>query len=140
MKESSDGGFVRYEDAKAVEDKLREEIEGISTEVLAFAKRMQYKLDKNKHKSCIHMNSDGTGRKWADCNFGYLTKRIAEEADELKDVLVDLSVIRADPETDDQVIDDLIDDAKNEAADVANFAMMIFDNVSKQALSDAEGE
>lgn len=78
-----------------------------------FAERMQFKLDKNKHKECPHMNPDGKGRGWNNCDIRWLLGRIEDEAKELGLAL------------DGGVREEIMD----EAAGVGNFAMMIFDNV-----------
>jgi hypothetical protein len=57
---------------------------GLSPEVIAFAKTMQYKLDKNKHKACPVMNSDSKGREWRNCKIEWLLGRLREEVIELE--------------------------------------------------------
>lgn len=97
--------------------------------ILAFAKRMQYKLDKNKHKGCAVMNPKGKGRGWQDCDILWLYKRLIEEASELRD---SLQFNIRDSFQFNRGVESILD----ESADVANFAMMIFDNtlrVKKQA-------
>ena len=93
-------------------------LEGLSDEVIAFAKTMQYKLDKNKHKSCDVMNLDGNGRGWEHCHFTWLHSRIIEEAEEL------FKALRNRIKDPDAVL--------YECADVANFAMMIHDKTLKE--------
>jgi NTP pyrophosphatase (non-canonical NTP hydrolase) len=65
---------------------------------------MQRALNDNDHK-------DG----WDECSLGYLFGRLGEEVQELKEAM---QAIDRDPEL-----------IVSEAADVANFAMMIADNV-----------
>lgn len=62
--------------------------------------RMQFKLNQNKHKECSVMNPENKGRSWSQCSIDWLLFRLRQE------VMV-----------------------KNEAADVANFAMFIFNNI-----------
>ncbi len=92
--------------------------------VLAFAKRMQYKLNKNKHKECETMNPNGKGRGWSHCKTTWLRSRIRDEWYELGRAL----------SKDDS------DNILNECADIANFAMMIFDNVSQSKELDKRKE
>ena len=96
-------------------ERLKEAL-GIDDCIFNFAKRMQYKLDKNKHKECSTMNPDGKGRGWSHCSLFWLRKRIKDETIELFRALQ-----RGQPE-----------DIKNECADVANFSMMIYNIVSKE--------
>ncbi len=93
----------------------------ISTEVGRFAERMQYKLDLNKHKECNIMNPDDRGRGWYHCEYDYLLWRLREETKELQ-IALDLLETNSTPET--------LQAAANECADVANFAMMIFDKLT----------
>ncbi len=110
-----------YESVKApvnpllAENKRLREALSFDECILRFAKRMQYKLDKNKHKECATMNPNGTGRGWSHCMVAWLLERLLYEADELYEAL---GKRIANPEA-----------ALDEAADVGNFAMMIFDNV-----------
>ena len=101
--------------------RLREAL-GLDDCVIEFAKRMQYKLDKNKHKECSTMNLHNTGRKWDMCLNSWLWKRMGDEREELIQAMAS----------------GIEDDILNECADVGNFAMMIFDNTSKQALKESE--
>lgn len=73
----------------------------IRPEVAAFAQAMELKLRENEHKGG-----------WKNCDIFYLFSRLAEETAELKHAVIDRY-----PKT--SVLD--------EAADVANFAMMIAD-------------
>lgn len=91
--------------------------------VMALAKDMQFKLDKNKHKACDMMNADGNGRGWEHCEYGWLSGRIEEEMYELNDALV----IYLKAKTPENALA-----VQRECADVANFAMMIHDNVNKE--------
>lgn len=70
-------------------------------EVRLFAEQMELKLRKNDHKG-----------HWDVCRPGYLIDRLKEETKELEKILYS--------ENPKQII--------SEAADVANFAMMIADN------------
>ena len=91
--------------------------EEISKPVLEFAKLMQYKLDKNKFKESKMMNLGNEGRTWHQCSTDWLLTRIYDELVELNDAL---NEGKSNVEI------------QKECADVANFAMMIFDNLSKQ--------
>jgi len=112
--------YDQFEKFKAENKRLREAL-SFDECILKYAKRMQYKLDKNKHKECATMNPDGTGRGWSHCMVVWLIGRLQEETKELNEALGKRT---ANPEA-----------ALDEAADVGNFAMMIFDNVlAEQAL------
>lgn len=78
--------------------------EGIRDEVAQFAALMERKLKANDHKD-----------HWSDSGMSYLLKRLREELVELERILLAQSV----PTT---------EEVAGEAADVANFAMMIADN------------
>ena len=86
--------------------------------ILAFAERMQYKLDKNKHKECSTMNPDGKGRGWSHCTIPWLINRIRQETDELEDAFYTPK--------------DHKKNAMGESADVGNFAMVVFDILSSE--------
>lgn len=89
----------------------------ICPEIMALAKTMQFKLDKNKNKGCREMNPDGKGRGWSHCSLFWLRRRIKDETVEL---FYALQQRRKEPEK-----------IMRECADIANFAMMIHDKVSK---------
>lgn len=91
--------------------------------VLDLAKTMQFKLDKNKHKECDMMNPDGNGSHWSHCGIGWLLGRLKVETIELEEAI--------DTGTNSEAI-------QRECADVANFAMMIHDNVSLPQQSKRE--
>lgn len=76
-----------------------EKLISIRPEVLKFALIMEAKLKENEHK-------DG----WELCDYSYLTRRLHNELQELK-----RKIAKDAPET----------EIWREAADVANFAMMI---------------
>ena len=99
---------------------MNNEIE-ICPEILALAKTMQFKLDKNKHKECPIMNPAGDNRHWSHCAVDWLYGRILDEWEELGEAL----------DVPGDGSEDLLQDILHECADVANFAMMIHDNVSK---------
>jgi hypothetical protein len=84
-----------------------------------FAEHMQFKLNKNKYKDCSTMKPNGVKqRSWDQCNAGWLLYRLRQELMELEETYVENpSDLKA-----------LMD----EAADVGNFAMMIFDNANKK--------
>lgn len=89
-----------------------------SKQVLEFAKLMQYKLDKNKFKDCETMNPKNKGRTWHQCSINWLLTRLYDEVVELND-----AVNEGKPN----------DEIQKECADVANFAMMIFDNLNSSS-------
>lgn len=89
-------------------------IENISEPVISLAKDMQFKLNKNKFKPCDNLNTDGKGRNWEDCNFYWLVTRIQDEIDELIEEFE-----KGDYK-----------ESRLECADIANFAMMIHDNLN----------
>ncbi len=86
-------------------DKTRAKYE---TDVRQFAEVMVRKLIDNSYKA----------NRWEDCSFRYLLDRIQEEIDEVEEALLE----QYDPS---EVVE--------ECADVANFAMMIADNVMRRA-------
>ena len=88
----------------------------ISKSVLKFAQLMQYKLDKNKFKESKEMNPDGKGRTWKRCSVDWLLTRIYDELVELNDAVERKKSNR---------------EIQEECADVANFAMMIFDKLNE---------
>jgi len=85
----------------------------LEASVMELAKRMQYKLEKNKHKECPVMNPNGLGRGWNHCKIEWLLGRLREETIELEDAIDNNEGHEA---------------IMMECADVANFAMMIHDN------------
>ena len=74
--------------------------------VFEFALVMQEKLDDNADKGG-----------WEDTSFGYLLERLEEEIEELKNAIKEKSSAF---------------DISRECADVANFAMMISDNITRE--------
>ena len=88
-------------------------VSGISGPVIEFAKTMQFKLDKNKHKACDIMNPDGKGRHWRHCDIEWLLGRLREETIELEEA-IDLN--KGSHEI------------RKECGDIGNFAMMVHDN------------
>lgn len=79
-----------------------EEIEYKS--VTFFAKEMDRKLQENSQKGG-----------WEDCDESYLIERLRQEVDELEEAINEKEV----------------HEIKSECADVANFAMMIWDNLPR---------
>ncbi len=77
----------------------------IRPEVQRFAEAMEGRLSANDHKGG-----------WKECDYEYLLQRTLEEFQEL-----DQAVIDGKPAT----------EIRKEAADVANFAMMIADNYTR---------
>jgi NTP pyrophosphatase (non-canonical NTP hydrolase) len=79
-----------------------------------FAEEMEKKLQENDHK--VH---------WSDCDMDYLMSRTEQELDELLKAIVDLKFGIGTSE-----------DVIKEAADVANFVMMIADNSRENSSTD----
>lgn len=90
-------------------------LDKLSDPVIAIAKDMQYKLNKNFHKGC----PDGKGRTWETCTVEWLIGRIRDEVKEIEDELAKGNV----------------KEARLECADVANFAMMIHDKLGRPETS-----
>jgi hypothetical protein len=90
-------------------------------EVKEFAVLMERKLRQNDHK-----------KSWRSCNQEYLLTRLDEEVKELHDCFFiyspgDMNFLM-DGQHDDRI--------PGEAADVANFAMMLWDNFGDKEVSD----
>lgn len=81
-------------------------------ELATFAQDMERKLQNNDHKG-----------HWGNCDFGYLRRRLRTELRELM-LALDSHRTRGDLVSGERVI--------SEAADVANFAMMVADNARRQ--------
>ncbi|WP_134705152.1 hypothetical protein [Ammoniphilus sp. YIM 78166] len=79
-----------------------------------FAEEMEKKLQENDHKA-----------HWSEADGDYLISRMEQEMDELMKAMIDVQFGNGDPI---QVI--------KEAADVANFAMMIADNMREDQPKD----
>lgn len=86
---------------------------GLHPTVIEFAKAMQHKLDKNKHKDGKgwERNPDGSRNGWAGCSVLFLRQKLEEEVMELIDALQHEGA----------------EEIRNEAADVGNIAMMLAD-------------
>jgi len=82
----------------------------LSKEIKLFAERMQFKLEKNRHKGG-----------WDRCPIASLMNRADEEKEEFIESCKDLDY----------------EQAMNECADVANFWMMIHDKLMKRRESEA---
>lgn len=87
----------------------------IRDEVLWFAGEMERKLKANDHKG-----------DWSNCTFGYLSRRLHQETKELSRALAAFKALREGPGSDEAAAD-MAENLIREAADVANFAMMIAD-------------
>lgn len=90
--------------------------------VQELAVSMQFKLDKNQHKDCEVMNIGDEGRCWSHCSLFWLFGRLIDEAKELDEALNARDIPSPTKEQ--------VDAIRLECADVANFAMMIHDNIS----------
>ena len=93
-----------------------------------FAGVMETKLRENDHKGG-----------WRDCDFDCLEKRIREELAELATVLMQYQIAALSPHELTRTRH-LGEKAKREAADVANFAMMIADRVRGELLDLGSAE
>lgn len=82
---------------------------------------MKVKLILNNHK--VH---------WSNCNNGYLLHRLREEVKELDAALRDFRFFARDKEETRQAV-------IKECADVANFAMMIADNMANKVGENNNG-
>ena len=90
--------------------------------VLQLARLMEFKLQKNARKGGNWPNTAYDGNKerdWSTLDLGYFLTRIEEETDELRAELRFRQDYKAEN----------LADIALEAADVANFAMMIVDNI-----------
>jgi len=76
---------------------------------------MIYKLEMNKRKPCELMAPEETERKWAHCDLHWLVSRIGDELSELEE-WINAGDLR---------------EAQLECADIANFAMMVHDNLDR---------
>lgn len=65
---------------------------------------------------------------WRDCEFAYLSRRLGQELKELRKLLKDNDLMGDDASL--HATELLRNAIRREAADVANFAFMIADNVS----------
>ncbi len=89
----------------------------IRDSVMRFAEAMEAELKENDHKGG-----------WKECNIHYLIGRLRNECVELEDVLWGRREMSGNK------------GIRNEAVDIANFAMMIFDNHQKPAEQPEEKE
>jgi ribosomal protein S27AE len=96
-------------------NEVKENVVGIRPVILEFAAVMEQKLRKNDHKS-----------HWSKCNQEYLLKRLDDEVKELHECFFIYSPGDMNFYMDGQHGDRI----PGEAADVANFAMMLWDNFS----------
>ena len=78
---------------------------------------MERKLIMNNNKPCFIMNPHGKGREWKHIGWQWLLKRLRQEVIELEDAL--------------QHCGDDFKAIQDEAADVANFAMMLHSNANQ---------
>lgn len=91
-------------------------------ELAHFVIRMQFKLDLNKDKDCSQMNPRNKGRSWKKCSHRWLLYRLRQETLELEKALA-CGTKR---------------EIEDEAADVANFAMFIYDTAKAEARKDKD--
>lgn len=100
-------------DSHTLTKEVRENVMGIRPVILEFAAVMEQKLRKNDHKT-----------HWSKCNQEYLLKRLDDEVKELHECFFIYSPADMNFYMDGQHGDRI----PGEAADVANFAMMLWDN------------
>lgn len=94
--------------------------ENVCPSIRSLANDMQYKLDKNERKPCPEMCKHGGERRWDRCDTNWLISRIKDEIEELYEELS-----KGD-----------LREAQLECADIANFAMMVHDNLSRKLESE----
>ena len=97
-----------------VKSEIISQLIGIRPSVLEFALLMEEKLKQNDSKGG-----------WSKCDFPYLVERLKEETKEMEQAIDEVMMFnkyRSHPR---------IMKVKYEAADLANFAMMIADNIEK---------
>lgn len=102
-----------WQAATSAQEARVRELNGLHPTVIEFAKAMQHKLDRNKHKEGKgwERNPDGSRNGWAGCSVEFLTEKLREEVSELLKALEHEG----------------LDEIRNEAADVGNIAMMLAD-------------
>jgi len=96
--------------------------------VVAMANSMQEKLDKNAHKKGWPTKTGKRGWIEPHCNKAFLLEKLEEEVNELLQAVDFLSRDIRQGKTN-EVISNSRDNVRLEAADVANIAMMIADNL-----------
>jgi hypothetical protein len=105
----------RLDKGPVTDERIGEAAKQLCLPVLKLALDMQYKLEKNATKPCRDMQLEPGGvRRWDHCPLHWLIKRIRDETEELADELKKRD----------------IDEARLECADIANFAMMVHDNLA----------
>lgn len=110
--------------AALLDEKARSAIGALRPEVIAFARAMQFKLDKNAKKKGWPEQDQHGDRGWKSCPPMFLECKLEEEVRELLEALLgsDIEAIRC------------------EAADVGNIAMMLADNAGALGTSDDTDE
>lgn len=99
---------LKEENEKLKQDKGEMEMR---KQLREFAEKMEVNLKENDYKGG-----------WEKCDYDYLLRRIKEELSELEEALVNNRTA---------------ENIETEAADVANFAMMIADNAKRKVLPKA---
>lgn len=98
--------------------------------VRQFGELMIAQLRENSHKG-----------HWRDCGYSYLLGRLHEERYELIEIMAKMGLIvprlngaihEPNMATERRVTQETIREAQREAADIANFAMMIYANLGKE--------
>ena len=90
---------------------------GIRPSVMKMAEAMEAKLQENNHK-----------KGWDNCWLGYLLKRLREETAEFETALFSAHAVIATDGTKEAVAAAL-SDCRKEAADMANFSMMLIERI-----------
>lgn len=108
-------------------------------EVQWFAELMNQELDENIEKE---QPGDGSPGRWEHKSLDYLLERLQEEVDELAPYLPH-KCLQCDDEhfpswVDNEGEECPIDEIVKECCDIANFAMMIADNIQKGRHIDGE--
>ncbi len=87
--------------------------------VFALAEKMEERLQANEHKG-----------HWSECTDEYLIRRAMGELSELSAAVANFREDAGDPEANARSLQEFAQRVLHEAADVANFVMMLSDNVA----------
>jgi NTP pyrophosphatase (non-canonical NTP hydrolase) len=99
-------------------------------EIKSFSENMERKLKENDYKE-----------RWSKSNYSYLIQRLHEEVDELDEALSSFVIGQAMPrDLSGSYSIEQYGEVVEECADVANFAMMIADNLKNKRENDGDVE
>ena len=100
----------------------------IRKEIKSFSEDMERKLKENEHKEY-----------WSKSNYAYLIRRLRQEVDELEEELSSFVIGQAMPtDLSGSCSIEKYGEVVDECADVANFAMMIADNLKNKRDNDGD--